>query len=101
MLRNAEKSRFHTDGPRKALRPELPHCRPLGCEKTDGSRNFSSGPGLPRRFASPFWLMLTNPAPGASRVGLLPPMENGVPEKAEKMPLTCQSFSTQPTGLVL
>src|SRR6187200_3375759 len=97
MLRNNEKSRFHTDGPRKALRPELPHCRPVGFEKTVVSIHFTSRLGSLMTVMSPDWLAVIDPAPCASSCALLPPMVKGVPENAEKIPFTCQSLTAHPT----
>ena len=74
---------MYTDGPRNALRPELPHCEPLGFENTDTSTHLTSRLGSLITLKSPFWLAVMEPAPDASNCVLLPPMVNGVPENAE------------------
>ena len=100
MVRNSEKSRFQFDGPRKALRPVLPHALP-GCEKTDGSYHCSFGPASPKPgLASPVTLIVCWPPTCCSRP-LSPPMVNGVPDSQEPMPLTCQFFTTYATGFEL
>ena len=67
---------------------------PVGCEKSDLSYQGSVlEPGVPVGFGSPSTLIWTAPQPGQLSAGFEPAIENGVPEYAEKIPLTCQFFT--------
>src|SRR5688572_15953985 len=100
MIRNNEASTFQFDGPRKALRPLLPHSLP-GSANTAGSYQCSLGPASPKPgFASPTTLIVWVPSCCCRRL-LLPPIVNGVPDSQEPIPLICQFLTTCATGLVL
>src|SRR5262245_15764064 len=93
-LRNSEKSRFTKPGPASTLRPRLPNVAGAGAENFVTSKYFSPLPtrakisGCPARFGR---LLL----PGAFNVVALKVKFNGSPVCAVKMPLHCQSPSSQ------
>src|SRR6478672_11708372 len=101
--RNRPRSTFHAPGVRNWLRRLLPKPatpRPVGCENSDLSyQGLVAEPAVPLGLGSPWTLMSTEPQPGQFRVGLDPLMENGVPEYADPMPLSCQFFTSWASAL--
>src|SRR5438552_6200235 len=82
--RNSPRSTFQTGGVRNWFRRLLPKPaapRPVGCEKSDLSyQGVSLEPASPVGLGSPLTLISTVPQPGQLRPGLLPVIENAVPE---------------------
>src|SRR5438876_3017344 len=101
--RNSPMSTFHTAGVRNWLRRLVPKpflSSPVGCEKSDLSyQGTVAEPGVPLGLGSPCTLIRTNvpfPHPGQLSVGLMPVTENGVPEYAAPIPLSCQFLTIEP-----
>ena len=76
---------------------------PVGCENSDLSyQGTVVEPGVPLELGSPCALIRMNaplPHPGQLSVGFVPVTENGVPEYAAPMPLSCQFLTIEPRTL--